>query len=207
MLTSFANATLTLEAPVIVNFMRKRPQLDWDEVRQIVAGLANELNLPLVKVPGNPADSLQWIDGIGVATFSERFLLETGWQVDSSGSFLPRPITKAHSGSKVLRVVRGFSKLSLATATSRFYGSKSRPYDTTERSVKLMAEILDSDDLLSERFGIASAIGLALVEDDPEKELSSLDPGVLAKWLEGLNLRLEEIGYETLWVRAYKDFG
>ncbi len=191
---------------MIVNFMRKRPQLDWNEVRKIVVGLASEFNLPLVKVPDSPADSLQWIDGIGVATFSERFMPETGWQVDSSGSFLSTPTTKAHSGSKVLRIVRGYSKLSLATATSRFYGSKSRPYDATERSAQLMAEILDSDDLLSERFGIASAIGLALVQDDPDRELSSFDPVVLAKWLEGLSLKLDDLGYETLWVRAYKDF-
>ena len=69
-----------------------------------------------------------------------------------------------------------------------------------------MAEILDSDDLLSSRFGIASSIGLALVKDDPDKNLFSLDREVLRGWMEELNMKLDTLGYETLWARAYRDF-
>ena len=190
---------------MLVNFMRKRPQLEWGEARKLVAELAKELDLPMAKIPASGDDDLQWIDGVGIATFADRFTPVSGWELDPSGSFLAPPGAKLRSGSKVLRVVRGYSKLSLAVATSRFYGSRSRPYDKSERSNRLMAEILDSDDLLSNRFGIASAIGSALVEDDSDKNLSSLDREVLGGWLEELNLKLDDLGYETLWAKAYKD--
>ena len=191
---------------MLVNFMKRRPQLEWDEARKLVAELVKEFDLPMAKIPESGGDDLSWIDGKGIATFANSFIPVSGWQLDPSGSFLAPFEVKARPGSKVLRVVRGYSKLSLAVATSRFYGSKSRPYDNSERSAQLMAEILDSDDLLSSRFGIASSIGLALVKDDPDKNLFSLDREVLREWMEELNMKLDTLGYETLWAQAYKDF-
>ena len=44
------------------------------------------------------------------------------------------------------------------------------------------------------------------MKDDPDKNLFSLDREVLQEWMEELNMKLDTLGYETLWVQAYKDF-
>ncbi len=190
---------------MVVNFLRRRQPADWSSVKEALERLSTDQAMPHSVFPDDPSGAVCWNDGIGISTFLNLLGPPVGWRIDLKNCILsPNPQGDLNS-TNVLNVTRGFSRRALANGLARFHATASRPYDTSDRSRRLMLDILDSDDLVGGRYSLSDLIGSELMAESEDPEEYSLDPEILSTWLADLNEHLANVGYESLWAKAYRN--
>ena len=131
-----------------------------------------------------------WCDGPAEGSVVAAVGDVPGWRFESA---LLGPDPDAPAGLAVLRLERSFSTRALAQAVVRFQGSSVRPYDPDRDGApaRLWA-ILEEDDPATTEYPLVRAMTDLLLDgyDGPA------DAAALSR-------RLQELGYDALWSKAW----
>lgn len=146
---------------------------------------------------------VSWYDGPAEGSVAAVAGDAAGWTIESS-MLGPDPSDSPRSASRRLLLVRSFSSRALTLAVVRFRASNVRPFDPERPgSAETLWAILEEDDPATCRYTlIQTIVDLLAGADDPTGEpipAHGDTTTIAAAW----SAKLERLGYDTLWNRAW----
>lgn len=172
-------------------FFRARPtKLGAAEAAARVAELLPDV---AVEVAGDDV-ALSWEDGPAAASVAAAVATVVNWEVRTPSQPSERP------GPSVL-VRRTFSPAALAVAVVRHQGSSVRPYDSSDpRAVASLSGLLEIDGPARSGYPVVDAMATLLL-DAPDPDGLAVPDG--ASPADRLSAKLQAVGYDALWARAW----
>jgi hypothetical protein len=174
-----------------MRILRTKPS--WAERRpDVVALLAEAFPATAFTVAGpDAAPSIAWTDGPAEGSVSTALGDVAGWQVMSGALGGDPP-----SGTTPLWLHRTLSVRALANGVVRYQASGVRPFDGDDpKARERLWAILEEDDPADSGYPLTDAMA--------EMLLAAVDPHGPEPTASALSLKLQELGYDSLWARAW----